>query len=183
MTTTAMPVSSVLEELDFALPSPPEEESEGYVATEEDVTFPGEFEGGDVEVAVEERRRRRSRLGRGGRSSRGRRPRRNAVVEEGQIQEEFVLPPESEDKDPQASLPPRPLFTTEPQDYVLFADDYLSVFNWLRSWPRFGHSYHERAIRGTINPAAIDGGNTFYCSGRSAAEIWPATTKRPPGNS
>ena len=59
-TTTAMPVSPVLEELDFALPSPPEEESEGYVEAEEEVTFPGELEGGDVEVAVEERRRRRS---------------------------------------------------------------------------------------------------------------------------
>ena len=47
------------------------------------------------------------------------------------------------------------------------------MFNWLRSWPRFGHSYHERAIRGAINPTAIDGGNTFYCSGRSAAEIGP----------
>ena len=173
-TTTATPVSSVLEELDFALPSPSVEESEGDVMPEEEVTFPGEFDGGDVEVAVEDRRRRRrSRLGRGGRSSRGRRPRRNAVIEEEQVQEEFVLPPESEDEDPQASLPPRPLFTREPQDYVLFSDDYLSVFNWLRSWPRFGHSYHERAIRGAINPAAIDGGNTFYCSGRSAAEIGP----------
>ena len=56
-TTTATPVSSVLEELDFALPSPSAEESEGDVVPEEEVTFPGEFDGGDVEVAVEERRR------------------------------------------------------------------------------------------------------------------------------
>ena len=59
-TTTATPVSPVLEELDFAPSSPPEEGSDGEVFSEE-VTFPGDFEGGDVEVVVEERRRRRRR--------------------------------------------------------------------------------------------------------------------------
>ena len=112
-TTTATPISSAPEDLDFVLPSPPEEESEEFVATEEAVTFSGDFEGGDVEVAVEEGRRRRSRFGRGGRSTCGRRPCRNAVVEESQIPEEFVLPPESEDEDLQASLPPRLIFTIE----------------------------------------------------------------------
>ena len=53
-TTTATPVSPVLEELDFAPSSPPEEGSDGEVFSEE-VTFPGDFEGGDVEVVVEER--------------------------------------------------------------------------------------------------------------------------------